>query len=30
MAGDVFLKTDGPVVAGLFAGNSPLSMKMGD
>ena len=27
--GDVFLKTDGPVVAGLFAGNSPLSMKMG-
>ncbi|MBC2713093.1 MAG: UPF0280 family protein [Desulfosarcina sp.] len=27
--GDVFLKIDGPVVAGLFAGNSPLSMKMG-
>ena len=27
--GDVFLKTDRPVVAGLFAGNSPLSMKMG-
>jgi ApbE superfamily uncharacterized protein (UPF0280 family) len=27
--GDVFLKTDGPVVTGLFAGNSPLSMKMG-
>jgi ApbE superfamily uncharacterized protein (UPF0280 family) len=27
--GDVFLKTDGPVVAGLFAGDSPLSMKMG-
>ena len=27
--GDVFLKTDEPVVAGLFAGNSPLSMKVG-
>lgn len=27
--GDIFLKTDGQVVAGLFAGNSPLSMKMG-
>lgn len=27
--GDVFLKTDGPMVAGLFAGNSPLSMKLG-
>lgn len=27
--GDIFLKTDGPVTAGLFAGNSPLSMKMG-
>ncbi len=27
--GDLFLKTDGPVVAGLFAGHSPLSMKMG-
>lgn len=27
--GDIFLRTDGPVVAGLFAGNSPLSMKMG-
>ena len=27
--GDIFLKTDGPVVAGLFAGNSPLSLKMG-
>lgn len=27
--GDVFLKTDRPVVAGLFAGNSPLSMQMG-
>jgi hypothetical protein len=27
--GDVFLKTDGPVVAGLFAGNSPLNMKIG-
>jgi len=27
--GDVFIKTEGPVVAGLFAGNSPLSMKMG-
>lgn len=27
--GDIFLKTDGPVVAGLFAGDSPLSMKMG-
>ena len=27
--GDVFLKTDRPVVAGLFAGNSPLCMKMG-
>ena len=27
--GDVFLKTDMPVVAGLFAGRSPLSMKVG-
>ncbi len=27
--GDIFLKTDNPVVAGIFAGNSPLSMKMG-
>ena len=27
--GDVFIRTEGPVVAGLFAGNSPLSMKMG-
>jgi ApbE superfamily uncharacterized protein (UPF0280 family) len=27
--GDVFLKTDSPVVAGLFAGNSPLNMKVG-
>lgn len=27
--GDIFLKTNVPVVAGLFAGNSPLSMKMG-
>jgi len=27
--GDVFLKTDGPMVIGLFAGNSPLSMKVG-
>jgi hypothetical protein len=27
--GDLFLKTDGPVVAGLYAGDSPLSMKMG-
>ncbi|MGD8703341.1 MAG: UPF0280 family protein [Desulfosarcina sp.] len=27
--GDIFLKTDGPVVVGLYAGHSPLSMKMG-
>ena len=27
--GDIFLKTDGPAVAGLYAGHSPLSMKMG-
>ena len=27
--GDIFLKTDGPAIAGLFAGSSPLSMKMG-
>lgn len=27
--GDLFLNTDGPVVAGLFAGDSPLNMKMG-
>jgi ApbE superfamily uncharacterized protein (UPF0280 family) len=27
--GDVFMKIDGPVVAGLFAGPSPWSMKMG-
>ncbi|MDX2455222.1 UPF0280 family protein [Desulfosarcina sp.] len=27
--GDVFIKAKGPVVAGLFAGRSPLSMKMG-
>jgi uncharacterized protein len=27
--GDIFIKTDGPAVAGLFAGNSPLSMKFG-
>ncbi|WP_372679988.1 UPF0280 family protein [Desulfosarcina sp.] len=27
--GDVFIKTKGPVVAGLFAGRSPLSMKLG-
>ncbi|WP_319410045.1 UPF0280 family protein [uncultured Desulfosarcina sp.] len=27
--GDVFIKTKGPVVAGLFAGDSPLSMKIG-
>jgi ApbE superfamily uncharacterized protein (UPF0280 family) len=27
--GDIFLKVDEPVVIGLFAGNSPLSMKMG-
>jgi hypothetical protein len=27
--GDIFVKTDTPVIAGLFAGASPLSMKMG-
>ena len=27
--GDVFIKAKGPVVAGLFAGKSPLSMKLG-
>ncbi len=27
--GDVFVKTDDPIVAGLFAGKSPLSMKVG-
>lgn len=27
--GDIFLKTDQPAVAGLFAGHSPLSMKIG-
>jgi len=27
--GDIFLKTEGPAIAGLFAGNSPLSMKVG-
>jgi ApbE superfamily uncharacterized protein (UPF0280 family) len=27
--GDVFINAKGPVVAGLFAGMSPLSMKMG-
>jgi len=27
--GDIFLKTDRPSVAGLFAGHSPLSMKIG-
>lgn len=27
--GDIFLKTDVPMVAGLFAGTSPLSMKLG-
>lgn len=27
--GDIFIKTDEPVIAGLFAGRSPLSMKMG-
>jgi len=27
--GDIYLKTDGPALAGLFAGNSPLSMKVG-
>ena len=27
--GDLFLNTDGPVVAGLYAGDSPLSMKVG-
>ena len=27
--GDVFLKTNGPVTVGIFAGNSPLSLSMG-
>ncbi len=27
--GDIFLKTDEPVVVGIFAGNSPLSMRIG-
>jgi ApbE superfamily uncharacterized protein (UPF0280 family) len=27
--GDVFLKTDGPVTAGIFAGSSPLSLRIG-
>jgi uncharacterized protein len=27
--GDIFLKTERPVVVGLFAGNSPLSFKFG-
>jgi len=27
--GDIFLKTEDPVVVGLFAGNSPLSFKFG-
>ena len=27
--GDVYIKSNGPVVAGLFAGLSPLSMKLG-
>ncbi len=27
--GDVFLKTDSPVTVGIFAGNSPLSLRLG-
>jgi ApbE superfamily uncharacterized protein (UPF0280 family) len=27
--GDVFFKTDGPVTAGIFAGSSPLSLRIG-
>ena len=27
--GDLFLKTDGPLIVGVFAGDSPLSLKMG-
>ncbi|WP_319525579.1 UPF0280 family protein [uncultured Desulfosarcina sp.] len=27
--GDIFLKTDRPAIAGLYAGHSPLSMKFG-
>jgi ApbE superfamily uncharacterized protein (UPF0280 family) len=27
--GDVFLKTNGPVTIGIFAGNSPLSLRIG-
>ncbi|MBR9987031.1 MAG: UPF0280 family protein [Desulfosarcina sp.] len=27
--GDIFIKANGPVVAGIFAGKSPLNMKMG-
>ncbi len=27
--GDIFLKTDGPVVVGIYAGQSPLSMRIG-
>lgn len=27
--GDIFLKTDAPVVAGLYTGSSPLNMKLG-
>jgi ApbE superfamily uncharacterized protein (UPF0280 family) len=27
--GDVFLKTNGPVTAGIFAGSSPLSLRIG-
>ena len=27
--GDVFIKTHGPVTVGVFAGNSPLSLRIG-
>ena len=27
--GDIFIKTDEPVIIGVFAGNSPLSMQIG-
>ena len=27
--GDIFVKTDEPIVIGIFAGNSPLSMQIG-
>ncbi len=27
--GDIFIKTDEPIVIGIFAGNSPLSMQIG-